>query len=164
MPLKHRFLFFCFQGLCLFLWGVLNAAPPVEDDPGIAGLNLAMEQRSLLKGLRESFRKEEREIHRNMMQQKMELRTLSPEEVRGEKGEGLRRQIQSLMLQARERALYYQQEALAVLTPEQKKKLPPDADLGFHCRGWFGGGRGLGMGRGRGMERGNNSQGLSQPE
>jgi hypothetical protein len=165
MHFKRLLIFFCFQGLCLFFWGVLNAAPPVEEEPGVGGLNLTIEQRRLLKDLRESFRQEEKEIRRNVMQQKMELRTLSQEEFRGEKGENLRRQLQSLMLQARERALYYHQQALAILTTEQKKKLPPDADLGFHCRGWFGGGRGpgMGMGRGRGMGTGN-SQGLGSPD
>jgi Spy/CpxP family protein refolding chaperone len=132
-----------------------QAAPPPEDEPGWSTLDLAPEQLRLLRDLRGQFTTEERGIRKKMMHKRMELMTLSPEDFKGEKGEDLRRQIQSLLLQARDRVLFYQQEALNVLTPEQKKRLPPDFDLGFRCRGWFhqGGHSGMGMGMGKGRPR-----------
>ncbi len=84
------------------------------------------------------------------MMKRMELRTLTPEENKGERGEELRRQIQTLLIQVRERSLFYHQEALKVLTPEQRKQIPPETDLGFQCDMGFRG-RGMGMGMGRGM-------------
>jgi Spy/CpxP family protein refolding chaperone len=159
MGLKDRFSFFLFLVL-LSLMMILpvslpGASPPPEDEPAWTALDLAPEQVRLLKDLRVQFTTEERGIRKKMMHRRMELMTLSPEDFKGEKGEDLRRQIQSLMLQARDRALFYQQEALNVLTPEQKKKLPPDFDLGFRCRGWFrqGGHSGMGMGMGKGRLR-----------
>jgi hypothetical protein len=162
MSLKSRLLLLCFQGLLILCCGLnftpAGSAAPLEDESVLSGLDLNPEQGRLLKDLKTQFRQEENEIRKKVMLKRMEFRTLSPEEFKGEKGEDLRRQMQALMLQARERALFYQQEALSILTPEQKKKLPPDCDLGFHCRGWFrrGGGPGMGMGMGRG-----NPQGLS---
>lgn len=82
---------------------------------------------------------------------RLELRTLSEEEYRGQPGEQLRREMQSLMLQTRERALFYQKEALKVLSPEQRENLPPGTDLGFHGR--FGMGHGMGMRKGMGHGR-----------
>jgi Spy/CpxP family protein refolding chaperone len=157
MSLKRRLLFLCLQGFLIFFWGLQVApvcrAAPLEEEPLISGLDLTAEQVRLLKDLKRRFRQEENEIRRNMMPKRRELMTLSPEEFRGEKGEDLRRQLQASMVQARGRALVYQQEALSILTPEQKKKLSPDSDLGFNYRGWFRGGRGPGMGMG--MGRGN---------
>jgi Spy/CpxP family protein refolding chaperone len=156
MGFRQRLSFFLFQGLFLLLMVLpassLPAVTPSEEGPGWSGLDLTPEQGRLLKDLRRQFALEEKGIHKTMMHKRMELMTLPSEDFKGEKGEDLRHQIQALMLQARERALFYQQEALTLLTPEQKKKLPPDFDLGFRCRGWFrqGGGSGMGMGMGRG--------------
>jgi Spy/CpxP family protein refolding chaperone len=113
-------------------------------------LNLTSEQAQALKDLQGQFRRELIQIRGKIMLNRMETRTLTAEEFKGEKGDEFRRQIQFLMLQARERALVYQKEALAILTPEQQKKLPAETDLGFHCRGWFPRGGGLGMGTGKG--------------
>ena len=156
MTSKSGFRYFFLLGILLTFWGIgitpICSAAPWEDQTVWSGLNLTPEQGRFLQNLMIQFNQEEKEIRRNMMGKRMELKTLSPEEFRGEKGEELRRQLQALMFRARERALYYQQEALSILTPEQRKKLPPDCQLGFHCPNWFrrGGGPGMGMGRGRG--------------
>jgi len=100
-------------------------------------LNLSPEQAQTLKTSQSRFQQELIQFQKKIIFKRMELKTLSPEEARGEKGEDLRRQIQTLMQQARERSLVYQNEVMAVLTPEQQKQLPPDCDLGFHCGGWF---------------------------
>ena len=84
------------------------------------------------------------------MIKRMELRTLNAEEIRAEKGEEIRREIQTLLIQVRERSLYYQQEATLVLTPGQRKKISVETDLGFHCGGWFRRGGRWGMGSGSG--------------
>jgi Spy/CpxP family protein refolding chaperone len=156
----NRLLLYCLQGLLIISLGLIitpvGSAAPLEGEPVLSGLDLTPEQGRLIRDLKAQFRQEEKEIRKKMMLKRMELVTLSPGEFRGEKGEDLRRQLQALMLQARERALSYQQQALSILTPEQKKKLPPDSDLGFHCQGWSrGGGPGTGMGRGMGRGRGN---------
>ena len=138
-------------GILLWTTGGWALPPDMGSESWSANLNLTAEQNRILKDLKSQFRQEESQIQKKMMIRRMELRTLLSEELNGEKGEELRRQIQSLLLQARERALFFQQEALTVLTPEQKKKLPLESDLGFHCRGMFHRGGGPGMGRGRGM-------------
>ncbi len=84
------------------------------------------------------------------MIRRMELRTMNAEEIRAEKGEEIRREIQSLLFQARERSLHYRQEAILVLTPEQQKRISVDTDLGFHCGGWHRRGGRWGMGAGGG--------------
>lgn len=127
----------------------VGAFPPSGGpDRWAENLNLTSEQAQTLKDLHRQFRQELIQIRKNIMLLRMELRTLTSEELRRDKGDEARRQIQSQMLQARERALVYQKEALEVLTPEQQKKLPAETDLGFHCGGWFRRGGGLGMGRG----------------
>lgn len=129
----------------------VGAFPPSRGpDRWAENLNLTSEQAQTLKDLQRQFRREQAQIRKKIMLKRLELRTLTPEELREDKGDEARRQIQSQMLQARERALVYQKEALAVLTPEQQKNLPAETDLGFHCGGWFSRGGGLGMGRGRG--------------
>jgi Spy/CpxP family protein refolding chaperone len=95
------------------------------------------EQIQTLKDLKIQFHREQSQIRKKIMIKRMEARTLTPDEFNGEKGDEIRNQIQSLMLQARERSLFYREEAYRVYTPEQRKKISPDTDLGFHCRGWF---------------------------
>ena len=114
-------------------------------------LDLTSEQIQTIKDLKIQFRREEAQIQKKIMIKRMEFRTLNPEEISGEKGEEIRRQMKALMLQARGRSLFYQQEAFLVLTPEQRKKISFETDLGFHCRGWFhrGGRWGLGPGDSR---------------
>ena len=113
-------------------------------------LNLTSEQIQNLKDLQIRFRQELAQIRKKIIITRMELRTLTPEEFKGDKGEEFRLQIQSLLLQARERSLVYQKEALTVLTPEQRGKLSSGSHLGFHCGRWFRGGGGPGMGSGKG--------------
>ncbi|MBA4394867.1 MAG: hypothetical protein C0407_15050 [Desulfobacca sp.] len=138
-------------GMTLCPIGAEAFSSPGGLDSWAEKLNLTSEQAQTLSDLQGQFRQELTQIRKKIMPKLMEFRTLSSEEVKGEKGNEFRRQIQSLMLQARERSLVYQKEALAVLTPEQRKKFPAESDLGFHCRGWFrrGGGPGMGTGKGR---------------
>jgi len=100
-------------------------------------LELTSGQIQTLKELKTQFRRELAQIRKKIRIKRIELKTLTHEEYRAEKWEELKREIQSLMLQARERALFYQKEALMVFTPEQQKKIPAEFNLGFHCGGWF---------------------------
>ena len=100
-------------------------------------LDLTPGQIQELNDLKAQFRREEEQIRKKIMIKRMEARTLSSEDFRGEKGEEIRGQIQSFLFQIRERSLFYRQEAFRVLTPEQRKKMSSEIDLGFHCRGWF---------------------------
>ena len=111
----------------------LSAGPEDRD----MNLDLTPGQSQTLKNLKIQFYREQDQIRRKIMIKRMELRTLNPEEIRTDKGEEIRRQIQSLLIQARERSLFYRQEAFLVYTPEQRKKISAETDLGFHCRGWF---------------------------
>jgi hypothetical protein len=104
----------------------------------------------MLNDLQRQFRQELAQFRKKIMLKRMEFRTMTSEEFKGEKGEESRRLILSLMILARERSLVYQKEALAVLTPDQQKKLPAETDLGFHCQGLFRWGGGLGRGAGQG--------------
>jgi len=116
-------------------------------EPWAEEVQLTAEQVQILKTLQGQFRQELVQIHHKVMVKRMELRTLASETFKEEKGEELRRQIQALRIQARERTLAYQKEALAVLTPEQQKKISPECELGFRCWVWpsqKGKGRGLG--------------------
>jgi Spy/CpxP family protein refolding chaperone len=113
-------------------------------------LELTPDQVQNLKTLNQQFQREQAQIRRKVMIKRMELRTLNAEEIRAEKGEEIRREIQALLFQARERSLYYRQEAALVLTPEQRKRLSIETDLGFHCGGWFRRGGRWGMGTGSG--------------
>jgi Spy/CpxP family protein refolding chaperone len=111
-------------------------------------LQLSAEQVQVLRAIQRQYRQELVQINHKVMLKRIELKSLNQEEFMGENGEELRRQIQTLRIRARERSLVYQKEALAILTPEQQKKLPPDCTMGFYCREWMPrGGMGRGMGR-----------------
>lgn len=110
------------------------SASPEERDLNV---ELTPAQVQELNDLKAQFHREEEQIRQKIMVKRMEFRTLNPEELKSEKGEEIRRQIQSLMFQARERSLFYRQQAFMVYTPEQRRKISAEADLGFHCRGWF---------------------------
>jgi Spy/CpxP family protein refolding chaperone len=142
---------FSFLVIGIALNPIRVGAFPSSGGPYSWGENLSLtpEQTQTLKDLQRQFRQELAQFRNKIMLKRMELRTMTSEEFKGEKGEESRRLMQSLMMQARERSLVYQKEALAVLTPEQKKKLPAETDLGFQCRGWLR--RGGGMGRGSGQ-------------
>jgi hypothetical protein len=123
------------------------SAGPEDRD---VNLDLTPGQIQELNDLKAQFRREEEQIRKKIMMKRMEFRTLNPEELKSDQGEEIRRQIQSLLLQARERSLFYRQEAFMVFTPEQRKKISAETDLGFHCRGWFHRGGRWGTGTGSG--------------
>ncbi len=148
--LKKIVCLFWIIGLGLSLSGIEVFSAPPYTEPWDEIPKLSPEQAQTLKELKSRFRQEFFQIRKKIMMKRMELRTLTPEENKGERGEELRRQIQTLLIQARERSLFYHQEALKVLTPEQRKQIPPETDLGFQCDMGFRG-RGMGMGMGRGM-------------
>lgn len=100
-------------------------------------LGLTSGQIQTLRELQIQFHRELTQIRKKMMIRRMELRTLTYEENRAEKGEEMRNEIRSLMLQARERSLFYRQEAFRVLTPDQQKRISAESELGFHCGRWF---------------------------
>ncbi|MEW6185434.1 MAG: hypothetical protein AB1585_06820 [Thermodesulfobacteriota bacterium] len=100
-------------------------------------LNLTPAQAQAINALRREFQREEIQTRQKIMLRRMELRTLTPEERQGEKGEALKNEIRSLMLHSRERSVYYRQEALKMLSPEQQQMLPPESAFGFHCRSRF---------------------------
>ncbi|MGC1401863.1 MAG: Spy/CpxP family protein refolding chaperone [Thermodesulfobacteriota bacterium] len=150
---KKIICFLWIVGLGLHLAGIeaLSASPNPE--PWAENLNLTPEQAQNLKELKSRFHQESAQGRKKIMMKRMELRTLTPEENKGETGEALRRQIQSLLLQAHERSLFYYQEALKVFTPEQREKLSPETDLGFRPGMGFRRGMGPGMGHGMGQGR-----------
>lgn len=143
-----------FDGILLFfLVGIILIPMTFESFSAEAeiraeDLELTPDQVQTLKSLNRQFYREQAQIRKKIMVKRMEYRALSAEEFRGEKGEEIRSQIQSLLLQSRERALFYRQEAFRIYTPEQQKKISPLNDLGFHCGGGFrrGGRRGAGTG------------------
>jgi hypothetical protein len=148
--LIRNFLYLLILGISL---GPLGFAPPaVAAGPEIRtdDLELTPDQVQTLKTLNQEFQREQTQIRRKVMIRRMELRTLNAEEIRADKGEEIRREIQALLFQARERSLYFQQEAILVLTPEQRRRLSVETDLGFHCGGWFRRGGRWGMGTGSG--------------
>lgn len=153
MPAVKKFIGYLWiigMGLSLSVIGAFSASAYTE--PFVENLDLTPEQAQTFKDLRSRFRQELVQIQKKIVLCRLELRTLTPEEYKGEKGEEFRRQTQSLLLKVRERSLFYQQEALRILTPEQRGKLPPETDLGFHWGRMFrGGGPGMGRGMGRGM-------------
>ena len=91
-----------------------------------------------------------------MARLRWELRTLSEEEFQGVRGEEIRRDLQALFLNGRERALAVQSEALKILRADQKEKLPAGSDLGFRCQ-W---GSLMGGGSGREFRRNRNPPAL----
>jgi len=132
--------------------GLSPAGPPERElEGGSVMLNLTDEQARAFQDLRNKFRQEMIQVRKKMASKRLELRTLSEEELQGPRGEEIRRDLQALFLDGRERALVYQAEALKILRAEQKEKLPPGSDLGFRCRwGFFmGGGPGRGFNRNR---------------
>ena len=137
-------------GMGLSLAGIEAFSAPPNREPWTEKLNLTSEQVQAFKDLRGRFRQELIQIQKKIMLLRLELRTLTAEEIRGEREDENRRQIQALLLQTRERSLFYQQEALRILTPDQREKLPPETDMGFQCGRWFPWGKGPGMGRGMG--------------
>ena len=153
---KKIICFLWIMGLVLHLAGVEAFSASPNPEAWAENLNLTPEQVQSLKELKSRFHQELTPVRKGIMMKRMELRTLTPEENKGERGEELRRQIQSLLLQAQERSLYYHQEALKIFTPEQLKNLPLDADLGFRPGMGFrrGMGPGMGHGMGYGMEYG----------
>ena len=110
---------------------------PPDREIGTDDLELTSEQSQTLQDLKVQFHREQAKIRRKIMIKRMELRTLNSEDLRAYKGEEIRRQIQSLLFQVRERSLFYRQEAYMIFTPEQRKKISSESDLGFHCGGWF---------------------------
>jgi hypothetical protein len=113
-------------------------------------LDLTPGQVQALKDLNVQFYREQSQLREKIIIKRMEARNLSPDDFRGEKGEEIRSQIQSFLFQVRERSLFYRQEAFKVLTPEQRKKISTETDLGFHCRGWLRRGGRWGAGSGSG--------------
>jgi Heavy-metal resistance len=132
--------------------GPSPAGPPDREvESGSAMLNLTDDQAQAFQELRTRFGQEMIQVRKKMASKRLELRTLSEEEFHGPRGEEIRRDLQALFLEGRERALVYQAEALKILRAEQKEKLPPGSDLGFRCQwgGVMGGGPGRGFHRNR---------------
>jgi hypothetical protein len=127
-----------------------------EWESGVANLNLTDDQTQAFQDLRNRFRQELIQIRKKMAGKRLELRTLSEEEFQGLRGEEIRRDLQALFLNGRERALVYQAEALKMLRADQKEKLPAGNDLGFRCQ-W---GSLMGGGPGRDFRRHRNHHSL----
>ena len=126
--------------------GISLAGPPDRElESGFVNLNLTDEQTQAFQELRNRFRQEMIQVRKKMGSKRLELRTLSEEELQGLRGEEIRRDLQALFLNGRERALVYQSEALKILRADQKEKLPAGSDLGFRCH--WGSFKGAGPGR-----------------
>jgi hypothetical protein len=140
--------------------GISPAGPPdreLEGEP--KNLNLTDDQAQAFQELRIRFRQEMIQVQKKMASKRLELRTLSEEEFQGVRGEEIRKELQALFLNGRERALVFQSEALKILRADQKEKLPAGSDLGFRCP-W---GSLMGGGPGRGFHR-NRSRPSLPPE
>ena len=137
--------------------GLSPAGPPDRElESGSVNLNLTDDQAQAFQELRNSFRQELIQVRKKMASKRLELRTLSEEEFQGLRGEEIRRDLQALFLNGRERALVYQSEALKILRADQKEKLPAGSDLGFRCQ-W---GSLMGGGPGRDFRRNRNHPAL----
>jgi hypothetical protein len=137
--------------------GLSPAGPPDRDSENESlNLNLTDDQAQAFQELRNKFRQEMIQVRKKMANKRLELRTLSEEELQGVRGEEIRKDLQALFLNGRERALVYQSEALKILRADQKEKLPAGSDMGFRCP-W---GSFMGGGPGRGFHRNRN---LSPP-
>jgi hypothetical protein len=137
--------------------GISRARPPdMDSENGSANLNLTDDQAQAFQDLRNRFRQEMIQIRKKMASKRLELRTLSEEELQGVRGEEIRKDLQALFLNGRERALVYQSEALKILRADQKEKLPPGSDMGFRCH-W---GSLMGGGPGRHFRRNRNHPAL----
>ena len=133
--------------------GLSRAGPPDREwESGSVNLNLTDDQAQAFQELRHRFRQELIQVRKKMAGKRLELRTLSEEEFQGLRGEEIRRDLQALFLNGRERALVYQSEALKILRADQKEKLPAGSDLGFRCH-W---GSLMGGGPGRDFRRNRN--------
>lgn len=124
-------------GMVLVTMGMVLCPFSCLGDPVEHGLALTPAQAQAIRALRREFQREEIQTRQKIMLRRFELRTLTPEESKGEKGEVIRNEIRSLLVHSRERSVYYRLEALELLTPEQRKMLPPESAFGFHCRGRF---------------------------
>jgi hypothetical protein len=127
-----------------------------ESESGSVNLNLTDDQAQAFQELRNRFRQELIQVRKKMARLRWELRTLSEEEFQGVRGEEIRRDLQALFLNGRERALAVQSEALKILRADQKEKLPAGSDLGFRCQ-W---GSLMGGGSGREFRRNRNPPAL----
>ena len=137
--------------------GLSLAGPPDRElESGSVNLNLTDDQTQAFQELRNRFRQELIQVRKKMAGKRLELRTLSEEEFQGLRGEEIRRDLQALFLNGRERALVYQSEALKILRADQKEKLPAGSDLGFRCH-W---GSLMGGGPGRDFRRNRNQPAL----
>ncbi len=133
--------------------GISSAGPSDPDSEiGSLNLNLTDDQAQTIQELRNRFRQEMIQIRKRMASKRLELRTLSEEEFQGVRGEEIRKDLQALFLNGRERALVYQSEALKILREDQKEKLPAGSDMGFRCH-W---GPFMGGGPGRDFRRNRN--------
>ena len=133
------------------------AGPPERElESGSVNLNLTDDQAQAFQELRNRFRQELIQVRKKMARLRWELRTLSEEEFQGVRGEEIRRDLQALFLNGRERALAVQSEALKILRADQKEKLPAGSDLGFRCQ-W---GSLMGGGPGRDFRRNRNHPAL----
>ncbi len=137
--------------------GLSPAGPPDRDSENESlNLNLSDDQAQAFQELRNRFRQEMIQVRKKMALKRLELRTLSEEELQSVRGEEIRKDLQTLFLNGRERALVYQSEALKILRADQKERLPAGSDMGFRCP-W---GSFMGAGPGRGFHRNRN---LSPP-
>ena len=151
MSTLFKFFFILFTaGLAVSLTGSSSHSFPPAQRINPETLELSPAQIKIFQELQIKFQKEMDQIANKMTIKRMEMRTLSRDELKGEKGDELRDQIRSLMLQAREKSLFYQQEIFDRLTPEQKEKVSSERELGFQCGPWLRGEKGFGMGMRRG--------------
>jgi hypothetical protein len=133
--------------------GISPARPPdMDSESGADTLNLTDDQAQAFQELRNRFRQEMIQVRKKMASKRLELRTLSEEAFQGVRGEEIRKDLQALFLNGRERALVYQSEAIKILRADQKEKLPAGSDLGFRCH-W---GSLMGGGPGRDFHRNRN--------
>jgi len=130
----------------------LAGRPDRELESGSVNLNLTDDQAQAFQELRNRFSQEMIQVRKKMASKRLELRTLSEEEFQGVRGEEIRKDLQALFLNGRERALVVQSEALKILRSDQKEKLPAGSDLGFRCP-W---GSFMGGGPGRDFRRNRN--------
>ena len=134
----------------------LAGRPDRELESGSVNLNLTDDQAQAFQELRNRFSQEMIQVRKKMASKRLELRTLSEEEFQGVRGEEIRKDLQALFLNGRERALVVQSQALKILRSDQKEKLPAGSDLGFRCP-W---GSFMGGGPGREFRRNRNQPAL----
>jgi hypothetical protein len=138
MKIFFRFRLWIGALILILVYGLgagISSADPLDRDmeSGSVNLNLTDDQAQAFQELRNRFRQEMIQIRKKMASKRLELRTLSEEEFQGVRGEEIRKDLQALFLNGRERALVYQSEALKILRADQKEKLPSGSDMGFRC-------------------------------